>query len=329
MKYDVTTIGDVTRDVFVFPAKDEMLPPLIRSGEKFLVFEHGEKISLENMHEDIGGTAGNVAVGLAKLSLKSNIISLVGKDSAGQEVIETLRRSKVDVSHLLTSKTKKTNFSIIISYNSERSILTFHNFSPAEFEIPKNIDTQWLFVGPLADGYKPLLSKITALAAEKNVKIAINPGSAQIKDGLTTLAGLLRVAKVLFVNKEEGRKLAGFTGVTNIKDITTSLVKTGVEIVVVTDGREGAYAATPDDFYKIGPYPAERVEVTGAGDAFAAAFLAGLIHGEKLFTCLEWGVTNSGSVVEHIGAQEGLLGLTTIKRRVREYRWPASSMRFS
>ena len=107
MKYSVVTIGDVMKDIFVFPAQDEMLSPLRRGGEKFLLFEHGDKISLDDMHEDIGGTAGNVAAGLAKLGVKTGIISKIGRDNQGQEITEALDKAEVGTLHLDEVKNKK------------------------------------------------------------------------------------------------------------------------------------------------------------------------------------------------------------------------------
>ncbi len=336
MKYDFVTIGDVMRDVFVFPSEDEMEKPIDHSriernlpGEKYLLFEFGDKITISDIHYDIGGTAGNVAAGLAKLGVKTGIITLVGQDNEGQEILDLFNKNKVDISLAKVVKGKKTSFSVIISYRGERSILAFHSFKPTDFEIPQNLNTDWLYIGALGEGYHSLYAKLTALAAEKNINLALNPGAVQIKDGLAAFGALLRVAKVLFVNKEEGQKLAGIHGVANVRDIMTVLKKTGVPVVVLTDGKDGAYAMTNEDFHKIGPYPGHRLEATGAGDAFASAFLAGLVKGEKLFTCLQYGVTNSASVIEKIGAQEGLLNMTTVKHRISTYRWPASTLRFS
>lgn len=329
MKYDVVTIGDVMKDIFVFPAEDEMEKPINRDGEKFLLFEHGDKITISDIKYDIGGTAGNVAVGLAKLGFKTSIISAVGRDSEGENIIAHLKKSKVSDEYLKISHDKKTSFSIIISYQGERSILVFHSFKPDDFTIPKDLATDWLYVGALGENYQSLHAKITGLAAEKNIKIALNPGAVQVQDGLVAIGGLLRVTKILFVNREEGQKLVGASGVMSVRDITDRLLKTGVEQVVVTDGKEGAYAATVDDFFKVGVYPGHRVEATGAGDSFAAAYLAAHLKGEKIFQCLKWGVVNSASVIEKVGAQTGLLGITTLKHRVNEHHWPAATLRFS
>ncbi len=329
MKAQITTIGDAMKDIFVFPAMEEMEGLISKNHEKFLAFGYGDKITISDIHYDIGGTACNVAVGLAKLGLKTGIISTVGKDAEGAEIIQTLKKNGVDTSSVKINLHKKTSFSVIISYKGERSILVFHSFVPEDFQIPAKFDTDWLYVGPLGEGYRPLYSKIISLAAEKNLKIAFNPGAVQIHDGHMAFEGLLRVTKILFVNKEEGQKLAGITGVAKIDEIMRGLLKFGPEIVVVTDGGEGGYAGRAQEFFKVGSYPANRIEVTGAGDAFAVGFIVATIQGEELFTCLKWGVTNAASVIEKYGAQQGLLGLQALKRRVKEYKWPASTLRFS
>lgn len=326
MVYNVITIGDVMKDIFVFPSAEEMEKS---KDKKFLLLGYGEKITISDIRYDIGGTAGNVAAGLAKLGLKTGIISAVGDDSEGREILARLKKAKADISLIKIDKTKKTSFSVIIASGGERSILVFHSFLPTDFTLPRDLSTDWVYAGPLGENYRSLYAQITSLAAEKNLNIAVNPGAVQINDGLMAFGGLLRVAKILFINKEEGQKLAGIGGVATVKDIVKALAKTGVETIVVTDGKEGASATRADEFYKVGIFPGERVEATGAGDAFAAAFLAAQIKGEDLYNSLKWGVVNSASVVGKIGAQEGLLSAATIKRRIREYQWPQSTLRFS
>ena len=329
MKHQIITIGDAMKDIFIFPALDEMEKPVLKKNEKMLTFEFGEKISVSDSFQDIGGTACNVATGLSKMGIKSAIITTLGKDQEAQEIVERLKKSGVDTAFIKTNSKKKTSFSIIISYKGERSILVFHSFTPEDFVLPANLFTEWVYVGPLGKDYKHLYAKLVTMAAEKNINIALNPGSIQIKDGLMAFGGLLSVAKVLFLNKEEAQDLAGLTGVATIREIFYVLKKTGAETIVITDGKEGAYVSKEEKFFKIGVYPGHRLEATGAGDSFASAFLAGLITGEELFTCLKWGVINSASVIESYGAQQGLLNLATIKKRAYEYKWPASSLQFS
>jgi ribokinase len=329
VKTQVVTIGDAMKDIFIFPDTTEMEKPISKHHEKFLTLGYGEKITVADSYQDVGGTACNVAVGLAKMGIKTSLISAVGKDLEGKEIMERLEKFNVHTDLLKENPKKKTSFSIIISYRGERSILVFHSFVPADFNIPDNLDADWIYVGPLGENYRALFAKLIPLASEKNIKIAINPGAVQIHDGLLAFGGLLPVTKILFLNKEEAQILAGLTGVATVKEIVYVLKKTGAQTIVITCGKEGAYAAQGKEFFKIGIYPSHLLEATGAGDAFASSFLAGIINKEDLFTCLKWGVTNSASVIESYGAQQGLLNIATIKRRVKEYRWPASTLRFS
>jgi len=336
MLYDCITIGDAMRDIFLFPALSEMEEPAtarqIKSEEnfkKYLVFGLGDKITIEDVEFRIGGTAANTAVGFAKLGYKTAILSAVGSDNAGQNVHEKLQAQKVSTTLLKTYNRRKTSFSVIISYKGERTIFVYHAYEPRDFHLPENLSTRWLYLGPMAKGFESLFNKIVTQVVKNDLEIAINPGAVQIEAGLHSFGGLLKLISVIFLNREEAQKLSGLPGVPNIRDMAKVIQLQGPKIVVITDGKEGAYAYNGLDFFRVGAYPAHRVDATGAGDAFAAAFLAGIIEGESLPTCLKWGVINSASVIEKIGAQEGLLSKSVLKRRAKEYRWPADTLRFS
>lgn len=335
MNYDVVTIGDIMHDTFIFPSLEEMQPPVDGlcinpkyKNEKFLIFGEGEKITISDIYIDLGGSACNVATGLTKMGLKAGIISAIGNDNVASEMKTILKKNKVDTS-LVSEKNKKSSFSIALSYKGERTIFAYHSFGPNDFTIPKNLNSDWLYIGPLGEDYKSFYSKITALASEKNIKIALNPGSVQIHDGLRSFGALLRVIKIIFLNREEAQELTGSTGTTPVKEMALSIRKEGPEIVIITDGTEGAYVSYENRFLKIGSYPGTRVESTGAGDAFATGFLAAYLKNEEMLTCLKWGVTNSASVIQKYGAQQGLLTCSVTKKRVDEFRWPAESLRFS
>src|SRR3990167_2005015 len=108
MAYDVITIGDAMRDIFIFPDVEEMEKPATdkqiharEDFEKFLVFGLGDKITISDVEFSIGGTAANVAAGLAKTGHKTAIISAVGSDNAGGDV-----KSKLSAKNVSTSSIK-------------------------------------------------------------------------------------------------------------------------------------------------------------------------------------------------------------------------------
>ena len=91
----------------------------------------------------------------------------------------------------------------------------------------------------------------------------------------------------------------------------------GPNIVCITDGSNGAYAYDGEHawFMPIYPDPAPPVDRTGAGDSFSSTFTSALALGHDIPTALSWGPINSMSVVQYVGAQEGLLSL----QKLQEY----------
>lgn len=340
---DVITIGDAMRDIFLFPSLLEMEKPIeadeietkenlpvVKEGFKeFLVFGLGDKITVTDTHFSIGGSANNVAMGLARMGLKVGICSATGSDNAGKEIVEEINKNGIDTSQIKTYHGKHSSFSVIVSYKGERTIFVYHAFGPENFKLVDNIETGWLFLGPMADGYERIFNQIVSLKVRKDIKIAINPGAVQIKNGLNSFGGLLKLIDIIFLNQEEAKSIAGLKGFPTVKEMARAIHLDGPKMVVITASKDGAYGFDGVDFLKVGAYPGHRLDATGAGDAFASAYLSAVISGEEMQNALKWGVTNSASVIEKIGAQEGLLSKGTIKRRVKEYKWPAETMRYS
>ena len=92
-------------------------------------------------------------------------------------------------------------------------------------------------------------------------------------------------------NYEEGSKL---------------LISEGVQVVAVKLGNKGCYVTDGEEEYHIDPYRVEVVDTTGAGDAFCAGFLYGLIRKKDLFTCGKIGNFVASCSIGDVGARKGL-----------------------
>ena len=92
------------------------------------------------------------------------------------------------------------------------------------------------------------------------------------------------------------------------------------DVVVVTDGPDGAYAYDGSERLRVPSYPdpLPPTERTGAGDAFSSTFLAAMVKGHTLVEALEWAPINAMSVVQQVGAQGGLLGEEDLLRLLKE-----------
>jgi sugar/nucleoside kinase (ribokinase family) len=103
--------------------------------------------------------------------------------------------------------------------------------------------------------------------------------------------------------------------VKSIEHLTKALHEFGPEFSLVTAGRKGAYLYDGAKMMHHDIYGVKPINTTGAGDAFGAGWLAGyLASGWNLNVAMQWGMLNSNSVIMHVGAQKGILSLSTLPK---------------
>lgn len=124
------------------------------------------------------------------------------------------------------------------------------------------------------------------------------------KQGMKKLSRLLSRVEIIILNKEEGQAL---TGGTTFKEIIEKIAHSGPKIIVLTDGPKTIYAYQDGKFYSKIPRKIKVIDSTGAGDAFAAGFIYGIMYNKDIQTCLDMGLKESDSVITHIGAKNNLL----------------------
>jgi len=314
--FDVITIGDCVSDLFIKPHEVDSFRNKFNGTE--ICFPHGSKISVDEFHRSVGGSACNVAVGLSRLGYKSAIIGALGADSEAEKIRNKLAEENVDTANLKNYAGASTNFSVIIVYKNDRTVLIHRGLKDySKIKIPKNIKTKWLYLGPVANSFEPNYKEIIRLASEKNVNLAINPGYRQITEGREALKRLIYVSKVLIVNKEEAIDLAKTGNFSNIKELLKRLKSFGAEVVVITDGENGAYLAFEDSFYGVKKHETEVVDATGAGDAFSTGFLASIFGDNSPVESLKWGIMCASEVINSYGAETKLPNLEKLKKLVK------------
>ena len=210
--YDLITVGDSTYDIFIKPHKAEVLRStksvsLRVPYEKLLCFAYGDKIEVENVQYSLGGTACNVAVGAARLGLKTGLMSFCGADAMGEKIKSLIEKENIDLVNFITDKKIHSTYSFVLSYRNDRTILVYRDkFDYTKMKVRKVKNTKWLYLSSLGSGYE---KDAISLAAEKNIKIAINPGKKQLEEKKKDFMLLLKLAEVVFLNKEEVEMLLG------------------------------------------------------------------------------------------------------------------------
>lgn len=311
MGLDVLSVGDIVTDAFIKLEDDQAKVSKDDKGNKLITMPFGVKIPYDHVEVlNAVGNAANASVSFARLGLKSALHANVGNDQAGRDMLTYLEKSKVDTRLMKVNPGKVSNYHYVLWYKEERTILikheeyTYHWPHLRPDEMPK-----WIYFSSISRNALKFHDELAEwLERHPDVKLAFQPGTFQIEMGAKRLAALYKQAEVLAVNREEAVLISG-GNYKDVDDLFDRLHALGPKIVVISDGPDGAYASDGTQRLKmpIYPDPSPPFERTGAGDAFTSTFVAALIHGADIEGALQWGPINSMSVVQHVGAQKGLL----------------------
>ena len=317
MAFDVITVGSATLDAFVHTDRSQLIKIMSASGEEDLIaYPSGAKLLISSLHFESGGGGTNTAVSLARLGLRVGYAGKIGKDHNAELILRFLRREHI--AFLGTQCNSQSAFSVILdSIEHDRTILTFRGCASdlrfKELKLQK-LRTKWFYFSSLTDeGYRTL-EHLAAWAKGKGIKVAFNPSSYLTAEGFPSLRKLLESTDLLVLNRDEAKDLVK----SNDIEVQLRMLQSVVPLVVITDGRNGVHTCNGESSYTCLPHKVRVVEATGAGDAFASAFLAGIIRNEDIETCIRMGMLNAESVITGLGAKDILLNKRQISLRLRQ-----------
>ncbi|MEX2054724.1 MAG: carbohydrate kinase family protein [Candidatus Andersenbacteria bacterium] len=316
-EFDVIAVGDTTQDIFL-EMSDASLQCDIDGENCRICFDYADKIAVDKKTDvPAVGNAANHAIGAARLGVRAGIYTIVGNDVQGHVAQDVLKENKVDVRYLTLDSKHGTNFSAVINFKSERTIFVYHE--PRQYQLPELAATDWIYLTSASgDGVKDLHAQVEQyLIKNPQVKMAFNPGTHQIHLGKKALLPLLTHTQLLFLNREESAKILGIT-TRDVKKLITGFLELGVKQMVLTDGPDGSYACDGTDTWFLKIFRGPVVERTGCGDAFGSGFVSALIQGKSFPEAMLWGNANSTSVVQYIGAREGLLKPPQVEQLIAE-----------
>ena len=276
-----------------------------------LSLNFAEKIPLREIHHAVGGNAANAAVGGARLGMETAIMSIVGNDDASKRAICKFENENVSLDYL--TRDKITNQSIALVYKGERTILVHHE--PRRYIFKVDRGTQWIYLTSMGRGGEEIVHDVAQYTEAHNASIVFSPGTYQLKLGPRPYGIILQSAHTIILNKEEAIQYTRGTDKEDIKDLLDKLLALGPERAVITDGERGSYASDGEQYWHCQVFPAERIEATGAGDAYASAFAAAMFYGLSIDDAMRWGSINSASVIGRIGPQGGLLNKMQLEHR--------------
>lgn len=318
--FDVIVIGDSVIDTYIPLLEAHILNKAAGVAEIYLPF--GAKVPVGNASSAVAGNAANVAVGLSRLGLKTGIYTMIGNrddERFDDRIKNKLKEEKVDIRYVTEDESLPSNHNIILTFKGERTILTHHQ--PWKYQLPDLDYAKFIYLTSLSESLAEsrIFDQLVQYLERSQAKLVYQPGTFEIKIGIKKQARLLTLAEVLVLNLEESKTFLGFETdkKMDIKVLLRKLHDLGPRKVIITAGKDGSYGFNGDDFYQLGLFPAELVEMTGAGDAYACGVTAALVQGKTLSEGMRWGTANSAGVVEEVGPQKGLLHKTTMEDTLR------------
>lgn len=305
--FDALCIGSAKIDIFLSILEGNPYVLLNKDAKKLCV-SYGQKIPVDECSLQLGGNACNVSIGLAKLKIKTAIMAELGKDEFSQKIINGLQSENVNTDFLLQNPNNPSSFSVILSFQKERTIFSKHIEREHNFSFD-GISTKWIYLTSLGQKWEKVYQLAETFAKSKGAKLAFNPGTLQLHEGYQKIKNILALSDILFVNKEEAVQILNIKNeISNIHSLLSGLQKLGPKIAVITDGENGSFAVNEKgEFFTQEVVPTLIVEKTGAGDAYASGFLAAMLSNLPIQTAMRWGTLNASATMTILGAQNGLL----------------------
>lgn len=336
---DIITIGSATMDVFV-ECDDANIVSVRKKDKKseYMSYPYGSKIEITDFASQVGGGGVNTATNFANLGFSTGAIFKVGDDIYSKGIFEFFKNKTVDLSYAIQDKKSTTGFSIILtSFEGDRTVLAHRGAnahlkkSEINFEAIKN--AKFLYIAPLNGESNRVLDDIVHFAKENDTYVCFNAGSTGIKKRFNYLKKILSSAQIVVMNKEEASLATGIALRSDTKDekfsqtlvhpdlkaMFNKLKVSNYQLIVITDGGDGAYAFDGKTYYYCPCFDGPVTSTLGAGDAFASTFCAALYKFDKdIEKSLIAASINSAGVVSQFGATSGLLTFEQIVERMNQ-----------
>ena len=277
--------------------------------------EKGKLALFDELEIHTGGCANNTALALARLGVSAGAMGKIGTDAFGDLILQALTDNGVDATGIRRDADVSTSFTFVaIASDGER---TFYHYIGANGELCE-ADLNWelikttkilhiagALVMPRFDG-APMAN---VLRETKRLGITTSLDTAYDATGkwMETLEPCLHHVDIFMPSIVEAQQL---TGLSECREIAQFLRNHySIQTIVIKMGENGSYISTPETEFSVPAYPVNVVDATGAGDAYVAGFLAGIIMGWDLEATGELASATGAACVTAIGTTAGIQNL--------------------
>lgn len=252
---------------------------------------------LERIAMTTGGDAINEATIISRLGHRTALMSRVGKDAAGQFILDHCRKENIDIQSLKQDVSIDTSINVgLVTEDGERTFVTNRNGSLwklniddvdfARFSQAKLLSLASIFNSPLLDG--KALTEIFTQAKARQMIICADMIKPRLNETLD--------------------------------EIADCFLACGVKTVVIKTGKDGCFIKRGDMTMKVPAVAGiTAIDTIGAGDNFASGFIAALLEGKNLRECARFANATAAISVLSVGATTGVKNRKLVEQLLEEY----------
>lgn len=247
--------------------------------------------------EQPGGSAANLAVGLARLGWGVRFLGRVGDDEAGRVLVRAFADEGVDTRYVLVGRGRSARALVLVGPEGERAVVCLGGEGPLR-------DGDPVPAAAFTGSEMVCLAEAEPDAALRMVEAAVAAGARLVLTSTWCITPeCLGKAALVILSRGEAEKV---TGEGDPPVAAQCLREQGAQMVVVTAGADGCVVAWAHQCLWVAGFPGVAVDSTGAGDAFAAAFLTVLAERGDPAEAAFWGNAAGAWSVRRWGARAGL-----------------------
>ena len=276
----------------------------------------GEEVGVIDIKKKApGGSAANTIVALARLGAEVGFVGILGTDREGDLILDEFRKEGVET-RIRREEGYTGAVTGFVDAEGERALYIYPGVN--EQLCLEEIDIEYLntarFLHISAFVNEAQLDMQREVAKQVKSELSFSPGMLCYKYVLEDLIEIIEQSKIIFLSCSE---LVSLVNETDYEEGSKILLNIGADIVCVTLGRHGCYVINNTGrAYTIAPHQNQNhnqnhnqtgvVDTTGAGDAFAAGFLYGLLHERGIDECGKLGNRVASFCIQEYGARKGL-----------------------
>jgi len=293
-------------------------------GESMVVFAPTENTTIRyapTMGKRVAGAESNTAIGLSKLGKKVGWFSRLGNDSFGEYILHELGGHGVDTSSVIICDELPTGIMFKEPTIDQQTNVYYYRkgsaasaMSKTDLPLEQVKQTKILLVSGITPALSPsckeAMFEVIKVAKQNNVIVSFDP-NLRLKlwreaEARKTLTEMLALSDIVLLGDDEANVLLG----TKEPELIISKLKDlGVSKIAVKLGDKGAVVSDGNETHHIAPLPATVVDAIGAGDAFNAGFLYGVLEHKSMKESGEIAAVMGACAVSTMGDIEGLPSL--------------------